>query len=142
MRRGLLPVLVLLCGLSACSTGYQAEGFLGGFTDTQLADNVFEVSFSGNAYTAPQQAGDFVMLRAAELAVAHGYPYFIINDEGDTSTKGFIGSYGGGSIGGGELYYPRRSMRISCFRTKGNDRQTYFDAMFLQRSIKAKYDIK
>ena len=142
MNSRLLPVSVLLYGLSACSTGYQQEGFFGGFTDTQLAENVFTVSFSGNAYTAPQQAGDFVMLRAAELAVSHGYQYFVINDEGDTSTKGFIGSYGGGSIGGGELYYPRQSMRISCFRTKGNDRQTYFDAVFLQRSIKTKYDIK
>ena len=142
MKGRVLPALVLLSALSACSTGYQSEGFTGGFTDTQLADNIFTISFSGNAFTAPQQAGDFVMLRAAELSVSHGYPYFVIDDQGDTSTKGFIGSYGSGSMGGGELYYPRQSMRITCYRTKASDRQNYFDAVLVQRSIKAKYDIK
>jgi hypothetical protein len=141
MRR--LTALLLISGvLSACSTDYQPDGYTGGYTDTQLAENVFAVSFSANGYTAPQKAADFVMLRAAELTLAHGNQYFVIENEGNSSTKGFVGSYGGGSVGGGELYYPRQSMRISCFKAKGTDGQTYFDAAFLQQSIKAKYQIK
>ena len=37
--------------LSACATSYQADGFSGGFSETQLDTNVFRVSFRGNGHT-------------------------------------------------------------------------------------------
>lgn len=36
--------------LSGCATAYQKESSTGGFSKTQLGDNIFQVSFKGNAY--------------------------------------------------------------------------------------------
>lgn len=37
---------------AGCATGYHARGLSGGFSETQLDENVFEVSFHGNGYTS------------------------------------------------------------------------------------------
>jgi len=47
-----ITVALLLPMMAACATGYQSSGFTGGFKDTQLAPDVFRVSFSGNAFTS------------------------------------------------------------------------------------------
>ena len=138
-------LLALTCApllLAACGTSYQPEGFTGGYSDTQLSDNVFSVTFNGNGYTDPHKAGDFRMLRAADLTLSHGFRYFVVEDSANSSTTTFIGSYGGGSIGGGELYFPRGTIRISCFAQKGNDNRTYLDASLISRNVRSKYDIK
>ena len=67
-----------LCILAACATGYHPRDPTGGFSETQLAENVFQVRYSGNAYTSGEQATDFTLLRSAELARQHGYIYFVI----------------------------------------------------------------
>jgi hypothetical protein len=128
--------------LAACATPYQPDGYTGGYSDTQLSDNVFSVTFNGNGYTDPHKATDFRMLRAAELTLQHGFKYFVVEDSANSSTTSFIGSYGGGSIGGGELYFPRGTIRISCFTKKGNDNRTYLDASLISDNVRSKYDIK
>jgi hypothetical protein len=128
--------------LAARGTSYQPDGFTGGYSDTQLSDNVFSVTFNGNAYTDPHKASDFRMLRAADLAVQHGFRYFVIEDSANTSTTSFMGSYGAGSMGGGEMYSPRGTIRIVCFAKKGNDSRTYLDASLISNNVRSKYDIK
>lgn len=66
--------------ISGCATSYQAKGAMGGFSSTQLAENVFDVKFSGNGFTSPEKASDFALLRSAELAIEQGYGYFAILD--------------------------------------------------------------
>lgn len=79
-----LSVCALFLGgglsLSHCATAYQNEEghFTGGFSDTQLSAGVFRVGFFGNSFTSNQRAQDFTMLRAAELCLSHGFPYFIV----------------------------------------------------------------
>ena len=69
------------------STPYQPMGFKGGYENTQLDKNVFEVTFSGNGLTSRQRVRDFAMLRSAELTIQNGYKYFISTNENTSSTQ-------------------------------------------------------
>ncbi len=59
------------------------QGFIGGFSEVQLDPQTFRVTFKGNEYTSRERVTDFVLLRSAELALAHGFAYFIITESED-----------------------------------------------------------
>lgn len=65
--------------LEGCATSHQEKGFTGGYSETQLAPDVFRVNFAGNGYTSSERAQDFALLRAAELSLVHE---FLEQDEG------------------------------------------------------------
>jgi hypothetical protein len=65
---------------AGCATGYHARGFSGGYSDTRLGENVFQVWFNGNGFTNRERAEDFALLHSAEIAQAAGFPYFVIVD--------------------------------------------------------------
>jgi hypothetical protein len=78
--------MFLLVG--SCATPYQAVGFAGGYSDTQIGRNTFLVSFRGNAYTSAQQAYEFLLYRCAELMIQNDFDYFIVSDRStDTSRQ-------------------------------------------------------
>jgi hypothetical protein len=72
--------------LSGCATSYHSIGLTGGYTDTQLAPDVFRVVFRGNGYTAPERAQDFALLRASELTLQRGCICFAIIDEHNSTS--------------------------------------------------------
>ena len=74
-HRGALILPLLLFG---CATTYQSDGATGGYSETQLDENVFVVHFSGNGFTKKARAADFALLRSSELTLEHGYKYFVI----------------------------------------------------------------
>ena len=82
--------LVLVATVSliilSCATPYQSQSFLGGFSETALAPNVFRVVFHGNAYTSVERAQDFALLRASELTLEHGFTCFAVIDERSSTT--------------------------------------------------------
>lgn len=158
----LLSVAVVCPG---CATPYQPVGFTGGFSETQLAPDVFRIAFAGNGYTSGERAQDFAMLRAADLCVEHGFKCFAIVDEssstrvstfttpGSAQTTGSVSIYGNGSGNYYGNYYgqttytppqtyfihkPRQSLLIQCFNEKPEGVYT-FDVGFLQQSIRGKY---
>ena len=51
---------------------------MGGYSSLQLDDNVFQVSFKGNAYISQENVNEFTLLRCAEIAKENKYPYFVI----------------------------------------------------------------
>jgi hypothetical protein len=79
-----LPLGILVV-LSGCATGYHSTGFTGGYSDTQLAPDVYRVVFRGNGYTAAERAQDFALLRASELTLQRGFTCFAIIDERDST---------------------------------------------------------
>jgi hypothetical protein len=104
---------------AACATAYQPRDFSGGYSDTQLGENVFQVSFNGNAKTSPERASDFALLRSAEIAVVHGFPFFVlVNGENGSQVSSYttpttttgsatvVGStvYGSATTTGGQTY--------------------------------------
>lgn len=76
-----------------------------GYTDTQLNESVYRVSYAG--YSIPQsECDDFAIMRASEIAKEKGYKYFRILTEkssahsesfyvpGSTYTAGTVSGYG------------------------------------------------
>ena len=156
-----LEVLVIL--ISAYATSYQADSLTGGFSETQLGENIFQVSFRGNAYTRKNRATDFTLLRSAELTLEHGFRYFIITEsEKDTTVVPFTtpthshttgsayvsGNYIYGSANtttsGGHTFLMRKpttTNTIVCFREKPEINNLVDDAKFVAASIKKKYGL-
>lgn len=161
MKTMLLTLLSIF--LSACATAYQPQSFSGGFSETQLAEDAFQVTFKGNGYTAEDRASDFTLLRSAELALENGYQYFVIVDAQQYEKKGFYttpvqshttaNAYGTGNYAygtatttttGGQTFMfskPRRTNTIICFREKPEVDGLVYDAEFVSQSIKTKYKL-
>jgi hypothetical protein len=158
-------IAVALVGplVAACATGYQSTGFTGGFKDTQLAPDVFRVSFSGNAFTSSDRVQDFALLRAAELTLANNAQYFAVISSanqsrtdthvtpGSSHTSGTVSAYGNTGYYSGTTTYsapqvqtyhkPGVGMMIRTFQTKPEG-GVVFDASFIIDSIRTKYGIK
>ncbi len=94
--------------LAACATatpyGPAAQGGGYGFSDQQIEQNRFRITFRGNSVTSRETVENALLYRAAELTVQQGYDYFVVveNDtEARTSYRGttypaFYGRYGYG----------------------------------------------
>lgn len=57
-----------------------------GYTDQQIDQNRYRVSYQGNSQTPRITAENFLLLRSAQVALQAGYPYFAF-DTRDTKTK-------------------------------------------------------
>lgn len=158
-----LAIYITILFLAGCATPYQSKSLGGGYSDTQLAPDVVRINFKGNAYTSDERALDFALLRAAEFTLERGLKYFAIIDEKSspkissittpgyaqtTGTVNVAGNYG--TYSGSTTYIPstthfmskpRTAVLIRCFTDKPENIYT-FDAEFIQKSIKQKYDIK
>jgi len=157
----------MLLALSAlgCATGYHAHGLSGGFSETQLDDNVFQVTFGGNGYTSRERAADFTLLRSAEVARSNGFSFFIIVEKADRTgystytnptkshTTASATSYGSTAYGsattttsGGESYLmqkPGLANTIVCFKERPQNIQgLVYNAEFVYRSLTQKYGMQ
>ena len=81
--RGRAVILLAVALLAGCATAYQPSGFTGGFEETRLSDDMYEVRFFGNGYTSSGRTSQFVLRRCAELALENGYRYFELVGETD-----------------------------------------------------------
>lgn len=151
--------------LASCATPYQSTRFSGGFSETQLSSNVFKVYFRGNGYTSDERAADFTLMRSAELAYTHGFPYFLIVDEQSgasystvttpttTYTTTNVTATGGdtaygtstSTTVGGESYLirkPSKQNTIVCFKERPPVQGVVYESQFVVQSIRAKYGMK
>jgi hypothetical protein len=73
-----LKILVfsILWIVTGCATGYHPAGLDGGYADLQIASELFRVSFQGNYYSSEEEVRNMALLRAADLALQYGAPYF------------------------------------------------------------------
>ncbi len=149
--------------IQGCATTYQRAGLTGGYSETQLDENVFKVSFRGNGYTERERVSDFTLLRSAELTLENGYKYFVIIDANSytsnstyttpttSHTTGSANVYGNSVYGratttttGGQTYNiskPSSSNTIVCFKEKPDSGFSY-NAEFIYKNISEKYGIK
>jgi hypothetical protein len=117
-RSALIAALAASTLLSACATESTYRPAVGrgfersGYSDRQIEDNRFQVSFAGNSYTSRDTVEKYLLFRAAELTVQRGFDYFVFADRNvDKSTRtyttpgiggfGGYGGYGGFGYGGG-----------------------------------------
>ena len=150
---------VCLFIFQGCSTPYQKEGFKGGFSETQIDENVYRVTFKGNGYTHREKASDLALLRSAEITLLKGYSYFIIVDSNynpsvstyttptTTNTTGTINgsTYSGtSSTNGGNTYVivkPSNTNTIMMFKEKPSIQGMIYNADFICNSLGNKYSV-
>jgi hypothetical protein len=63
----LVLVVGSLAALAASATSYGPKGFVGGYSDTQLADGVYMIDVEVNGYTSRGTALEFLYRRAYDL---------------------------------------------------------------------------
>lgn len=114
MKKILLASAITL-SLTACATGPSAYGPATaksslGFENTQIENDRFRISYTGRSL---EEAQDYALLRASEIALAEGYSHFkIINGSLEDNNRGGSGvssSVGVGVGSGRGGYYGRRS---------------------------------
>ncbi len=89
--RVMLPLGAVLAVLAGCAEeppyfGPMGAGHDTGYTDLQIDQNHYRVTYQGNASTPRVTVENFLLLRSAEVAAQAGYPYFVF-DTRDTKTK-------------------------------------------------------
>ena len=57
-----------------------------GYNDLEISPKFVRVTFKGNSSTDYTRAVDFALLRAAEVAVERGYPYFVVRTRVNASS--------------------------------------------------------
>ena len=94
-------------------TPYQEERDGYGYSEQQIEENRYRVSFAGNAATSRQTVEDYLLYRAAELSVQTGHDWFEVVDRNTVQEyAGYGGSpqvgvgVGGGSDFGVGLSFP------------------------------------
>lgn len=148
--------------VSGCATPYKQSGLMGGFTETQLDENVYKVSFRGNGYTSGERAEELALLRSADLTMRKGYKYFVLADSNSdskiassytapvtshsNSSAYAVGNtvYGSStttSYGGHTQYYvkPSTTNTVVMFREKPQATGLVYSAEFLCKSLARKY---
>ncbi len=93
--------------LAACATatpyGPASQGSGYGFSEQQIEEGRFRITFRGNSSTSRETVENSLLFRAAELTLQGGYDYFIV-EERDTEARttyrntgpAFYGRYGYG----------------------------------------------
>lgn len=139
--------------LSGCATPYKQEGFSGGFSETQLDRNMFSVSFRGNGYSSPERVNEMALLRSADIALEHGYLYFVVLENNSRTSEGVYvtpmsstttrlpNGMATTSYAGGQVYNiskPSGTKLIMCLNERPATGISY-DAKFVSESLSQKY---
>ena len=74
LLQGLLGLLVVACG----PTTYRPQDLEGGYANTRVNADTFNVVFQGNAQTSWKTAETYALYRCAELTVESGFDYFVV----------------------------------------------------------------
>ena len=158
--RVIVPFATLL--LSACATTYQPYSYFGGggYRDAQLGENIFKVTFEANGYTSSSKAADLALLRAADLATARGFSFFVVVAEADnssamayttpTTTTATVTSTGNTARATAQTYggqtflisFPTPSLTILCFKDKPAINGLVYEAVVVAQSMKAQYRVR
>jgi hypothetical protein len=130
-------VVATAAALTACATPYQPKGLSGGYDEARLGDNVFRVSFEGNAFTSDVKATDYALLRSADLTLERGFRFFALSTNGvSVRTSGSASrNYGHTSS------TPSAINTIVCFKDRPEGDLLVFDARQVRASLRAKYGI-
>jgi hypothetical protein len=104
---------LLLAACAGAPTPYQQAQGGYGYSEQRIEDNRYRISFAGNSATSRQTVEDYVLYRAAELAVQTGRDWLEVVDRNTVqASSGYGGSpamgvgVGGGSGFGVGLSFP------------------------------------
>jgi hypothetical protein len=76
-----IPIFLTALLMLGCATSYQKEGLLsGGYSDVQLDESTYRVTFTGNGYSTKEDVENMLLYRAAEITDANGFDWFTVNE--------------------------------------------------------------
>jgi hypothetical protein len=156
-----VAVLALSISLISCAAKYSEYSKLTGTGSKtlMLSENVFRVRFDGDIFTSEERVVDFALLKCADVAMSHGFQYFIVVDEKAISqdrqyktaektyaTATQVGNVTTGSAvkTGGQTFTlteVQAENTIVCFNEKPEGIAAAFNAHIVSRSIRGKYKI-
>lgn len=110
----LAGLFLLVAGCSA--TLYQPMTLDGGYAQTRLGADMFNVVFQGNAHTSWRTAENYALYRSAELSVESGFDYFVVvGGNSDVSPLLLAGGEGPPSKSSGATSHPMVSLIVRGF---------------------------
>lgn len=156
-----LALILALVGCAIGSSYHDSDNMWKlGYSDTQLNETVYRVSYAG--YGIPQSTcGEFALMRAAEVARAKDFKYFRIVTEkqslqsqafalpGSTYTTGTVSNYGNSSTINamsyssglmGTLNYPVTTLTIEMLKEQDSSPET-LNAELIWSSLAKKYGV-
>lgn len=111
----LIALSLLVC---SCATKYGEEGFFSnGYADFRCSEDTFVITFKANEYTKSGKVMQYALYRASEVTLQHGYSYFTIIDQSDTTRSSF--SISSGTVS--KHHFPSLCLTIKCFIEKPSD---------------------
>lgn len=144
----ILAIVFTLLFIAGCTaTSYHPLNYNGGYSETQLSEDIYKVNFKGNGYTSAEQASDFSLLRCADLSLANNFKYFyVLSEQQQIDSQSYYippttynysngYSYTAGGFGG-VSQSPLSSYSIKMSNIKDN---FAYDAQFVVDSIELKY---
>lgn len=153
-------IIMLTILLAGCSTSYSGNSFWngGGFSETEIQPNVFNVRFLGNEYTSTERTYDFVLLRASELCLNRNLNHMQISNvttetrltahipASTTTTESVYREHNSTQATattihtpGTDVYSAESGLTVECVSQNSEDT---LDAVFLSNSIRSKYSIE
>ena len=101
-----------------------------------VGEDSFIVSFHGNGFTSSERALRLALLRAAELSLKKGYPYFSINFEKDDSSSR---TYADTNSSLGYTIFntvksPGIRLGVRCYKEKSEDLDVIDAAYYLEKN--------
>ena len=143
-----VAVIFALILTGCAATEFQKQDGSGGYSETQLSENIFQVNFTGNSATSHERASDFALLRAADLTLEKGFKYFRIVDNKSllqtetvfvpATTYTYPNGYSF-SVGGYSGNYESPIVNYTIFMTLENDSENTLEARYVIESIESKY---
>lgn len=117
--------LVTLLLTSACATTpYETLGKKGGYFDYRITKDIFAIGFHGNTATREETVDLYILRRAAEVAIEHGFQYFVVLSEKGRTRSGSVG-YSGFKL---PVIAPAGTCQIKCFRERPQEPEIVIDA--------------
>jgi len=126
--------LTICISIFGCATKYKHKGIKGGYSETKLGDDTYSVRFQGNGYCSADKAGDFCLLRCADLTRENGYKYFkVVQSEERALAESQYGTT--------TSEKSRNHNTIKLYKDKPEGDNVY-EAKVIIKSIKEKYHVK
>ncbi len=133
-------LIVVMFIYSGCATMYQPMTWTGGYRDTQLQPDVFQIYVSGNAYISADQVFKYALVRSAELTLQNDCEYFYILNisEGEktsysssAATSGYVTN-----IWTTPITKPKITMIIKTVKEPEEGEEDPFEAQFIIDNVK------
>lgn len=127
-----LAGLVVAAGVSiaGCSTPtpYQPATDGEGYAEQALESDRYRVTFTGNSVTSRETVENYLLYRAAEVTVAHGYDHFVVVDKDTERSTTYYSTGTGYGVGYGWAPYYRGYHRATALGTSTARPSTRYSA--------------